>query len=191
MNFAFLMKSHRQPGGRPASCARPRQPEARKQEPKNSGGGISPAQRAGSAHDTWFLPSTARKPLIIEKSATTSYQSFATGRHRFAMSLFSDHRAGSYSSLLSKLLKEKKKEGWERKESEEIGTPRVDLDLPSIGGSAYFLGHVSRESAGGDSWQLMATHPFEINRLSIDQMHPTSPRVALRVVRCGAPRRAR
>ncbi|NPT54445.1 hypothetical protein [Paraburkholderia elongata] len=106
------------------------------------------------------------------------------------MSPFSGRRCVPYFSLLSKLLKEKKKEGSERKASEEIGVPWVDPDLPSIGRGAYFSGHASHESAKGDSWQLMVSVPFEIRHLVIDQMPPTRPRVALRVVRCGARRRA-
>lgn len=190
MNFVPLTKRHRHWGGHVASHVYPRQPAARKQEPLNPGGGICPVHGTGSARDTWISSPTARKSLIIEKSTATSHRSFATSCRRFAMSLFSGHRRAPYSSLLSKLLKEKKKEGFEKKKSDDIESPRVDPDLPSIEGGAYFLGHASHGSAKSDSWQLMASVPFEISYLAINQMPPTCPRVALRMVRCGAPRRA-
>ena len=189
MNFVPLTKRHRHWGRYVASRVYPRQLAARKQEPLNPEGGICPAQGTGSARDTWISPLTARKSLIIENSTATSHLSFATSHRRFAMSLFSGHRRAPYSSLLSKLLKEKKKEGFGKKESDDIESPRVDPDLPSIEGGAYFLGHASHGSAKGDSWQLMASVPFEISHLAINQMPPTYPRVALPVVRCGAPRR--
>ncbi|CAE6856397.1 hypothetical protein [Paraburkholderia domus] len=190
MNFVPLMKPHRQMGRRPASLVRPDRPEARRPAQPSPAGQLRTGRGTGSARETWFFLPTARKSLIIEKSTATSHRSFATSRRRFAMSPFSGHRRVPYFSLLSKLLKEKKKEGLERKASEETGVPRVDPDLPSIGEAAYFLGHASHESAGGDSWQLMAAHPFEISHLAVRRMPPTSPRVALRVVRRSAPRRA-
>jgi hypothetical protein len=190
MNFVHLTKPHRQMGGRPTPYVCPDRPEPRSSAQPDLAGRICAGQGTGSARDTWFLTPAAPKSLIIEKSTATSRRSFATSPRRFAMSLFSGDRRAPYSFLLSKLLKEKKKEGLERKESGDIGPPRVDPDLPSIGGGAYFLGHASHESASGNSWQLMAEHPFEIMHLAVGQMPPTSPRVALRVVRCGAPRRA-
>ncbi|MBB4515853.1 hypothetical protein [Paraburkholderia fungorum] len=190
MNFVPLTKPCRRCGGRPGSPVHPRQPATRKQEQMNPRAGIYTEQRTGSARDTWFSPTTPRKSLIIEKITSTSHRSFATSCRRFAMSLFSGHRRAPYSSLLSKLLKEKKKEGSEKKESDDIESPRVGPDLPSIEGGACFLGHASHRSTKGDSWQLMAPVPFEISHLVIGQAPPTYPCVALRVVRCGAPLRA-
>ena len=190
MNFVFLMKSHRRMGGRPTSCRRPDRPERERLTPAGLAAQIRTARGTGSARDTWFLALAARKSLITEKSAATSHPSFATSPRGFAMSLFSGCRRVAYLSSLSKLLKEKKKEGLERKESGDIGAPRVGPGLPSIRGGACFLGHVSHESTTGDSWQLMARLPFEIRHLTDGWMPPTCPCVALRVVRRGAPWRA-
>ena len=190
MNFVDLTKPHRQMGGRPTPYVCPDRPEPRRPAQSDLAGRICAGQGTGSARDTWSLTSAARKSLIIEESTATSRRSFATSPRCFAMSLFSGHRRAPYSSLLSKLLKEKKKEGSERKASTDIGAPRVDHDLPSIRAGACFLGHASHESTRGNPWQLMATHPFEISHLPMSRMRPTSPRVALRVVRCGASRRA-
>ena len=182
MNFVHLTKPHRQMGDRPTPYVCPDRPEPRRPAQPALAGRICAGQGTGSARDTWFLTPAAPKSLISEKSTATSRRSFATSPRCFAMSPFSGDRLAPYSSLLSKFLKEKKKEGLERKESGDIGPPRVNPGLPSIAGVAYFLGHVSHESAKADSWQLMAAHPFEISHLEIDQMPPTCPRVALRVV---------
>jgi hypothetical protein len=189
MSFGFLTKSHRRMGGRLTSFGRPDRPELERTAPRGVAAQICTGQRAGSAGDTWFLAPAAPKSLILEQSAATSYRLFAMSPGRFAMSLFSGHRRVACLSSLSRLLKEKKKEGLERKESGDIGAPRVDRDLPSIGGGACFLGHVSHESAKGDSWQIMARLPFEISHLAAGRMPPTCPCVALRVVRRRAPRR--
>ncbi|WP_211708441.1 hypothetical protein [Paraburkholderia aspalathi] len=190
MNFAPLTKPHRQWGGRATSLFRPDRPEAGTPAQPSPAGRICAARRTRGARNTWFSPSTAPKSLIIEKNAATSHWTFAMSPRRFAISLFSGHRRAPSSSLLSKLLKEKKKEGLERIKSDDIGPPRVDPDLPSIGEAAYFLGHASHGSARGDSWRLMVSVPFEISYLAISQMPPTCPCVALRVVRLGASRRA-
>ncbi len=182
MNFVPLTKPYRRCGGRPGSPVHPRQPATRKQESPPRRGGIWTRQGTGNARDTWFPPSIACKSLIIEKSAATSRRSFATSYRRFAMSLFTGRRRPPCFSPLSKLLKEKKKEGSERKKRSDIGPPRVGPDLPSNGGGAYFLGHASHESAKGDPWRLMAPLSFEIRHLAAGRMQPTCPRVALRVV---------
>ena len=182
MNFVLLMKSHRRMGGRPISCRRPDRPERERLAPPGVAARICTARGTGSARDTWFLALAGRKSLITEKSAATSHQPFATSPHRFAMSPFSMARRVSYLSPLSRLLKKKKKEGLEKKESGDIGAPRVSPGLPSIRGGACFLGHVSHESAKGDSWQPMVRLPFEISDLAARRMPSTSPRVALRVV---------
>ncbi|MFM0485448.1 hypothetical protein [Paraburkholderia graminis] len=182
MNFVSLTKPHRRMGGWPTSCCRPDLPEPKRPARPGLAGRICTGRGTGSARDTWFSAPIARKSLIIEKSAATSHCLFAMSPGCFAMSPFSGHRRTAYSSLLSKLLKEKKKEGLERKESGDIRPPRVGPGLPSIGEGAYFLGHVSHESARDDSWRLMAPLPFEIRHLAADRMPPTCPRVALRVV---------
>jgi len=187
MNFVFLTKPHRRMGGRPTSCRRPDRPERERLTPAGLAAQIRTARGTGSARDTWFLALAGRKSLITEKSAATSHQPFATSPHRFAMSPFSMARRVSYLSPLSRLLKKKKKEGPERKESGDIGAPRVGPGLPSIGAGASFLGHVSHGSVGGDSWRLMAPLPFEIRHLTAGHIPPTSPRVALRVVPLHAP----
>jgi hypothetical protein len=182
MNFVFLTKSHRRMGGRPTSRGRPDRPEPARRARRGVVAQICTGQRTGSARDTWFSAPAAPKSLILEKSGATSHGLFAMSPGCFAMSLFSERRRVACLSSLSKLLKEKKKEGLERKESGDIGAPRVDLDLSSIGGCACFLGHVSHGSARGDSWQIMAWLPFEIRHLAAGRMPSTCPRVALRVV---------
>jgi hypothetical protein len=187
MNFVFLTKSYRRMGGRPTSCRRQDRPEPERTALRGVSGRICTGQGTGSARDTWFSIRAAPKSLILEKSAAASYRLSAMSPGCFAMSLFSWRRLFAHLSSLSNLLKEKKKEGPERKESGDIGAPRVALNLPSIGGGACFLGHVSHESAKGDSWQLMARPPFEIRHLAAGRMPPTCPCVALRVVRRRAP----
>jgi hypothetical protein len=188
MNFVFLTKSHRRMGGRPTSCCRPDRPEPERPALPGPAGRICTGRGTGSARDTWLSVPAARKSLITEKSAATSHPSFATSPRGFAMSLFSGRRRVVCLSSLSKL-KEKKKEGLERKESGDIGVPRVGPGLPSIREGACFLGHVSHGSATADSWQLMARLSFEIRYLAAGRMPPTCPCVALRVVRRGAPKR--
>jgi hypothetical protein len=190
MNFVPLTKPHRRMGGRPTSCVRPDRQKAERQAQPSSADQICTGQGTGSARDTWFLAPATRKSLITEKSAATNRLSFAMSPCCFAMSLFSEHRRAPYPSLISKLLKEKKKEGLERKKSDDTEPPRVGPGLPSIGWSAYFLGHAFHESASNDSWQLMAAHSFEISYLTVGQMPPTCSCVALRAVRSGASRRA-
>jgi len=187
MNFVFLTKCHRRTGGRPTSRGRPDRPEPERPARRGVAAPICTGQRTGSARDTWFSAPAAPKSLILEKSGATSHRLFAMSPGCFATGRFSGCRRVACLSSLSKLLKKKKKEGLEKKESGDIGAPRVSPGLPSIRGGACFLGHVSHESVRGDSWQLMAQLPFEINDLAGRRMPSTSPRVALRVVPLRAP----
>jgi len=146
-------------------------------------GGIDRRQGTGSTHDSWFSIPPAPKSLILVKSAATTYTAFATSYRVFATSRFLDRRRTPSSFSLSKLLKEKKKEGYEAKDLLDTGVPRVDLDLPSVSGVAYFLGHEFHVLSMPDSWHLMASVSFEINYLPVIHRLATCPRVALRVVR--------
>ena len=186
INFVFLTKSHRRTAGWPTPRSRPDRPEPERPARRGVMAQIRTAQGTGSARDTWFSAPAAPKSLILEKSGATSCRLFAMSPGCFAMSRFSGDRRVACLSSLSKLLKEKKKEGPERKESGDIGAPRVSPGLPPVRGGACFLGHVSHESAKGDSWQLMAWLSFEISDLAARRMPSTSPRVALRVVQLRA-----
>jgi hypothetical protein len=140
-------------------------------------------QGAGSAYNSWFSLPVVPKSLILVRSGATSCPVFATSRTAFAISPFWRGRGAHPSFSLSKLLKEKKKEGWEAKTLAATGAPRVDLDLPSVRGVAYFLGHEFHALPRPDSWQLMARLFFEISDLPALDRSSTCPRVALRVVR--------
>jgi hypothetical protein len=182
INFVILTKTHRRTGYRHPSLFQLDRPEAGTRAQAGPVDRTGTGQGTGSARDTWFSAPSKRKSLIVEKSAAMGRPSFAMNPCRFAMSPVSGHRRVACLSLLSRLLKEKKKEGVERKESGDSGPPRVGPGLPSIREGACFLGHVSHESASGDWWQLMAAHSFEISHLAQDRRRPTCPRVALRMV---------
>ncbi|MFK4442029.1 hypothetical protein ABH944_002474 [Caballeronia udeis] len=146
-------------------------------------GGIDRRQGTDSARETWFSIPTAPKSLILVKSAAMTDTAFATSYRVFATSPFLDNRRAPPSFSLFKLLKEKKKEGCEAKEFRDTGAPRVDLDLPSVRGAAYFLGHQFHVLCRPNSWHLMASVFFEISDLPMIHRPATCPRVALRVVR--------
>jgi hypothetical protein len=186
LNVAHLTNPSRRPSGRIASLAHSSRPKARTTNERGLAGGIDRRQGTGSARDTWFSIPAAPKSLILVKSAATTYTAFATSYRIFATSQFLGHRRTPSSFSLSKLLKEKKKEGCETKEFLDTGVPRVDLDLPSVSGAAYFLGHEFHVLSMPDSWHLMASVSFEINNLPMTHLPATCPRVALRVVRLSA-----
>ena len=183
LNAAHLTNPSRRPSGRIASLARSSRPKARTMNERGLAGEIDRRQGTGSARDTWFSIPAARKSLILVKSAATTYTAFATSYRVFATSQFLHRRRKPSSFSLSKLLKEKKKEGYEAKEFRDTGAPRVDLDLPSVRRAAYFLGHEFHVLSMPDSWHLMASVLFEINDLPVIHLPATCPRVALRVVR--------
>lgn len=183
LNVAHLTNRCRRPSGRIASLAHSSRPKARTTNERGLAGGIDRRQGTGSAHDSWFSIPTAPKSLILVKSAATTYTAFATSYRVFATSPFLGDRRTPSSFSLSKLLKEKKKEGCEAKEFRDTGAPRVDLDLPSVRGAAYFLGHEFHVLCRPDSWHFMASVFFEINDLPVIHLPATCPRVALRVVR--------
>ena len=183
LNAAHLTNPSRRPSGRIASLARSSRPKARTMNERGLAGEIDRRQGTGSARDTWFSIPAARKSLILVKSAATTYTAFAMSYRVFATSPFLGHRRTPSSFSLSKLLKEKKKEGYEAKEFRDTSAPRVDLDLPSVSGAAYFLGHEFHVLCGPDSWHLMVCVFFEISDLPMIHRAATCPRVALRVVR--------
>ena len=183
LNAAHLTNPSRRPSGRVGSLAYSSRPKARTTNERALAGGIDRRQGTGSARHTCFSIPTAPKSLILVKSAATTYTTFATSYRVFATSQFLGYRRTPSSFSLSKLLKEKKKEGYEAKEFLDTGVPRVDLDLPSVSGGAYFLGHEFHVLSMPDSWHLMASVLFEINDLPVIRRPATCPRVALRVVR--------
>lgn len=183
LNATHLTNASRRPSGRIASLAHSSRPKARTMNERGLAGGIDRRQGTHRARDTWFWIPAAPKSLILVKSAATTDTAFATSYRIFAMSLFLTDRRASPSFSLSKLLKEKKKEGCEAKEFRDTGVPRVDLNLPSVRGAAYFLGHEFHVLCRPDSWHLMASVFFEISDLPMIHRPATCPRVALRVVR--------
>lgn len=114
-------------------------------------------ERAGSARESWFSGPSARKSLIVEKSAAMNRLRIATSRGVFATSPVFAPAAAVPFSLLSNSLKKKKKEYVEGAEIDRNATPRVGRVLPRVAGAAYFLGHESEGSATGFSWQMMAS----------------------------------
>ena len=183
LNAAPLTSPSRRPSGRIASLGHSGRPKARTMNERGLAGGIDRRQGTDSARETWFSMPTAPKSLILVKSAAMTDTAFATSYRVFAASPFLDNRRAPSSFSLFKLLKEKKKEGCEAKEFRDTGAPRVDLDLPSVRGAAYFLGHEFDVLSVPDSWHLMASVLFEINDLPVIHLPATCPRVALRVVR--------
>lgn len=113
-------------------------------------------ERAGSARESWFSGVSARKSLIVEKSAAMSRTRIATSRCVFATSPVFAPAAAVPFSLLSNSLKKKKKEYVEGAEIDRNAMPRVRRVLPRVADAAYFLGHESEGGAIGFSWQMMA-----------------------------------
>ncbi|VWC00631.1 Baseplate J family protein [Burkholderia pseudomultivorans] len=113
-------------------------------------------ERAGSARESWFSGASARKSLIVEKSAAMCRSPFATSRGVFATSPVFAPTAAAPFSLLSNSLKKKKKESKEEAGTGRNRAPRVLCVLPSVTDAAYFLGHESEGAATGFSWQMMA-----------------------------------
>lgn len=113
-------------------------------------------ERAGSARESWFSGLSARKSLIVEKSAAMSRIRIAISRGVFATSPVFAPAAAVPFSLLSNSLKKKKNEYVEGAEIDRKAMPRVERVLPSVAGAAYFLGHESEGGATGFSWQMMA-----------------------------------
>ncbi len=125
-------------------------------------------ERAGRARESWFSGLSARKSLIVEKSAAMNRIRIATSRCVFATSPFFALAAAVPSSPLSNSLKKKKKEYEERAEIDRNAMPRVAHVLPRVADAAYFLGH---ESAGGAtcfSWQMMARKNFMNQRVKCE-----------------------
>lgn len=113
-------------------------------------------ERAGSARESWFSGLSARKSLIVEKSAAMNRIRIATSRCGFATSPVFAPAAAVPFSLLSNSLKKKKKEYVEGAEIDRKAMPRVGHVLPRVAGAAYFLGHESEGGAMCFSWQMMA-----------------------------------
>ncbi len=120
-------------------------------------GGFFQRDRAGSTCESWFSRLSARKSLIVEKSAAMSRIRIATSHGIFATSPVSAAAAVAPLSSLSNSLKKKKKEYVEGAEIDRNAMPRVGCVLPRVAGAAYFLGHESEGGATGFSWQMMAT----------------------------------
>jgi hypothetical protein len=181
----FLQACRRSCGRRPslARLSRPKAQTGRKIARANEMG--SP-QGTGSAHNSWFSLPVTPKLLILVRSGATSCTAFATSLAAFAISPVWGRRCAQPSFSLSKLLKEKKKEGWKAKTFSDTCAPRVDLNLPSVRGVACFLGHEFHESRRPDPWQLRAHLLFKISDLPALHRSSTSPRVALRVVQLSA-----
>ncbi|PRG70955.1 Baseplate J family protein [Burkholderia cenocepacia] len=113
-------------------------------------------ERAGSAYESWFSWLSARKSLIVEKSAAMNRIRIATSRCVFATSPAFAPAAAAPFSLLSNSLKKKKKEYVEVTEIDRNAMPRVEHVLPRVADAAYFLGHESERGATGFSWRMMA-----------------------------------
>ncbi|SOT45066.1 Baseplate J family protein (modular protein) [Burkholderia cenocepacia] len=125
-------------------------------------------ERAGSARESWFSGLSARKSLIVEKSAAMNRIRIATSRAVFATSPIFAPAAAVPFSLLSNSLKKKKKEYVEGAEIDRNAMPRVALVLPRVADAAYFLGHESEGGAAGFSWQLVAHTTITNQRLTVD-----------------------
>lgn len=113
-------------------------------------------ERAGSARESWFSRLSARKSLIVEKTAAMNRIRIATSRGVFATSPVFASAAAAPFSLLFNSLKKKKKEYVEGAEIDRNAMPRVGRVLPRVADAAYFLGHESEGGATGLSWQMMA-----------------------------------
>lgn len=124
-------------------------------------------ERAGSTRESWFSGLSARKSLIVEKSAAMNRIEFATSRAVFATSPVFAPAAVVPFSLLSNSLKKKKKEYIEGAEISRNATPRVGRVLPRVADAAYFLGHESEGGATGNSWELVA-HTTISNQILTD-----------------------
>lgn len=152
------------------------------------GGRASPffhRERAGSARESWFSGLSARKSLIVEKSAAVNRIRIATSRGVFATSpVFSPAAVGPFS-LLSNSLKRKKKEYEEGQEVSRKAVPRVGRVLPRVADAAYFLGHESEGGATSFSWQMMASK--NLTNQSVTHENPGVPRI--HELFCPSPRR--
>ncbi len=125
-------------------------------------------ERAGNARESWFSGMSARKSLIVEKSAATCRPVFATSRAVFATSPVFAPAAAVPFSLLSNSLKKKKKEYVEGAEIDRKAMPRVARVLPRVADAAYFLGHELEGGATGFSWQLVAYTTITNQRLTVE-----------------------
>lgn len=114
-------------------------------------------ERAGCARESWFSRLSARKSLIVEKTAAMNRRRIATSRAVFATSPIFAPAAAVPFSLLSNSLKKKKKEYVEGAEIDRNAMPRVARVLPRVANAAYFLGHELEGGATGFSWQMMAS----------------------------------
>lgn len=123
-------------------------------------------ERAGSTRESWFSGLSARKSLIVEKSAAMNRIRIATSRAVFATSPIFAPTAVAPFSLLSNSLKKKKKEYGEGQEIRRKAVPRVERVLPRVADAAYFLGHESEVGATCNSWQLVAYATISNQRLT-------------------------
>lgn len=114
---------------------------ARAERERGRAGGFFHRGRAGSACESWISRVSARKSLIVEKSAATCHPAFATSRAAFAISPVLARAAAVLLSSLSISLKKKEKESEEGQGIGRNGLPRVTGVLPSVTDAAYFLGH--------------------------------------------------
>lgn len=143
--------------------------------------GFRREDEARSANNAWFSSGVARKSLIVERTAATTYRRFATSREAFAINAIFAPVAAAPLSSLSKSLKEREKESGEERKLARTDVPRVETVLPSITNAAYFLGHVLRRSKKPVTWRLMADNPLEIKALQPPGAAPMCPCLALRV----------
>ncbi len=142
-------------------------------------------ERAGSARESWFSGLSARKSLIVEKSAAMSRIRIAISRGVFATSPVFAPAAAVPFSLLSNSLKKKKKEYVEGAEIDRKAMPRVERVLPRVAGTAYFLGHESEGGATSFSWQIMAIK----NLINQSVTHEKQGMPRIHELFCPSPRR--
>jgi hypothetical protein len=128
---------------------------------------------------------SARKSLIVEKTAAMCRPAFATSRAVFATSPVFALAAAVPFFFLSNSLKKKKKEYVEGRGISRKAMPRVGRVLPSVTDTAYFLGHELDRGATGFSWQLMAGKIL-INQ-SVTHVNQRLPRI--HELFCPSPRR--
>ncbi|KGW10813.1 hypothetical protein X882_5822 [Burkholderia pseudomallei MSHR4303] len=137
---------------------------ARAERKRGSAGGFFHSDRAGSARESWISMASARKSLIVERTAAASLPRFATSRAAFAMSPVLVRAAAVLLSSLSISLKKKEKESEEGQGIGRNGLPRVTGVLPSVTDAAYFLVHRRKPWSLGERLRNLTPDFMDVRR---------------------------